>query len=38
MAKGKLLIVGSVDFIKNEFGIGFHLSINIGEKSKEFEE
>lgn len=27
MAKGKLLTVGSVDFIKKQFGIGFHLEI-----------
>ncbi|CAD8193046.1 unnamed protein product [Paramecium pentaurelia] len=27
MAKGKLLTVGSVDFIKMNFGIGYHLSL-----------
>lgn len=25
MAKGKLLTVGSVDFVKVNFGIGYHL-------------
>ena len=29
MAKGKLLTVGSSDFIKKQFGIGFHLEIMI---------
>jgi ATP-binding cassette subfamily A (ABC1) protein 3 len=27
MAKGKLLILGSPDFIKKNFGIGYHLNI-----------
>ncbi|CAD8103132.1 unnamed protein product [Paramecium primaurelia] len=27
MAKGKLLTVGSVDFVKKNFGIGYHLNI-----------
>lgn len=27
MAKGKLLTVGSVDFVKVNFGIGYHLNI-----------
>jgi ATP-binding cassette subfamily A (ABC1) protein 3 len=27
MAKGKLLTVGSADFIKRNFGIGYHLNI-----------
>lgn len=27
MAKGKLLTVGSVDFIKENFGIGYHLTL-----------
>ena len=27
MAKGKLLTVGSAEFIKRNFGIGYHLSI-----------
>ena len=27
MAKGKLLTVGSSDFIKKQFGIGYHLSV-----------
>lgn len=27
MAKGKLLTVGSADFIKKNFGIGYHLNI-----------
>lgn len=27
MAKGKLLTVGSVDFVKANFGIGYHLNI-----------
>ena len=28
MAKGKLLTVGSSDFIKKKFGIGYNLIIN----------
>lgn len=27
MAKGKLLCVGSVDFVKRNFGIGYHLTL-----------
>lgn len=27
MAKGRLLTVGSVDFVKKNFGIGYHLNI-----------
>jgi ATP-binding cassette subfamily A (ABC1) protein 3 len=27
MAKGKLLTVGSSDFIKKNFGIGYHLGV-----------
>lgn len=27
MAKGKLLTVGSNDFVKKNFGIGYHLNI-----------
>jgi ATP-binding cassette subfamily A (ABC1) protein 3 len=27
MAKGKLLTVGSADFIKKNFGIGYHLNV-----------
>lgn len=29
MAKGKLLTIGSVNFIKKKFGIGFHLEVII---------
>jgi len=37
MAKGKLLTVGSVDFIKLNFGIGYHLNIdNCGNNSEEW--
>lgn len=28
MAKGKLLTVGSSDYIKKKFGIGYHLKIS----------
>lgn len=28
MAKGKLLTVGSVDFVKANFGIGYYLNIS----------
>jgi ATP-binding cassette subfamily A (ABC1) protein 3 len=28
MAKGKLLAVGTNDFIKQNFGIGFHLTLS----------
>ena len=27
MAKGKLLAVGTTEFIKKNFGIGYHLSV-----------
>lgn len=35
MAKGKLLTIGSVDFVKKKFGIGYHLNLyNIGNEEK----
>jgi ATP-binding cassette, subfamily A (ABC1), member 3 len=27
MAKGKLLAVGTTDFIKKNFGVGYHLKV-----------
>ena len=36
MARGELLIVGTADYIKKKFGIGYHLSI-MQEKEEEFE-
>lgn len=32
MAKGKILTVGTSDFIKKKFGIGFHLEVQIDSK------
>lgn len=28
MAKGKLLVLGTNDFIKRKFGIGYHLTLS----------
>ena len=40
MAKGKLLTVGTNEFIKTQFGVGYHLNITSrgGEESREIEE
>jgi len=39
MAKGKLLTVGSVDFVKKNFGIGYHLNIyNLSHGQNEWEQ
>ena len=35
MTHGKLLILGSCDFIKNKFGIGYHLLITITADQKQ---
>jgi hypothetical protein len=35
MTHGKLLILGSCDFIKSKFGIGYHLFITISPDQKE---
>lgn len=38
MARGELLIVGTADYIKKKFGIGYHLSImQEKEEEREFE-
>lgn len=29
MARGKLLTVGTSEFIKKQFGIGYHLELNL---------
>lgn len=34
MAKGKLLTVGTSDYIKKTFGIGYHLTIGLKEIEK----
>ena len=33
MAKGKLLTVGSADYIKKNFGIGYHLNVYLDNKN-----
>lgn len=33
MAKGKLLTVGSSDFIKKKFGVGYHLYVYVRENN-----
>lgn len=32
MAKGKLLTLGSSEFIKKNFGVGYHLTVSKKEK------
>lgn len=34
MNGGNFYILGDNEFIKNKFGIGYHLNINENEKSK----
>ena len=38
MARGRLLTVGSVDFVKRNFGIGYHLNLyNLNNNEQEWE-
>ena len=38
MARGRLLTVGSVDFVKRNFGIGYHLNLyNLKNNEQEWE-
>ena len=36
MAKGKLLAVGTSEFIKKNFGVGYHLTISYDSKKTTF--